>query len=288
MTDPAAVRALAARYLPGSGPVRAVRAAGGGTTEVYRAARGGGVVFVRLAEHPGDSMAAEAWAHEEVRRRGGRVPEVLGVEPPGSPLGAAMVTGLVPGRALAGRRSAGGLAPVLCAAGRDLALFGSIPVEGFGFVLCDDRVPPLRGQLPDAASLLANQPPPARYAALIERELPLLAGDRPVLAHGDFDATHVLASGPRYGGIIDLGEIRGAPPLYDLGHWALHEAQLPVPTLGRLLNGYREVARLPPDHERRIALLGLLIGLRLQRRGVSGPYAAPIATGIERLAARLA
>ncbi len=287
MTDPAAVRALAARYLPGAGRVRVVRAAGGGTTEVYRAARGGGVVFVRLAEEPGDPMDAEAWAHAEVRRRGGRVAQVLGVEPPGSPLGAAMVTSAVPGRALAGRRSAAGLAPVLRAAGRDLALFGSIPVEGLGFVLRDARVPPLRAPLTDAAALLVEHPPPARFAALVERELPLVAGDSPLLAHGDFDATHVLASGRRYAGIIDLGEIRGAPPLYDLGHWALHEAQLSVPTLGHLLDGYREAAPLPPDHERRIALLGLLIGLRLQRRVASGPYAALVSVGIERLAARL-
>ena len=75
-----------------------------------------------------------------------------------------------------------------------------------------------------------------------------------MLAHGDFDPTHVFAARGRYTGIIDFGEIRGAPTLYDLAHWAL---QAPV---DRLLAGYAQVAPLPADHERIVARMSIQIG----------------------------
>lgn len=263
--------------------MRAVRASEGTTTEVYRVSRGGAVLYVRLAEDAGGSMEAEAWAHQEIRRLGGRVPEVIAVEPPGGRAGrGVLVTGAVAGRALAGCRSGRHLPAVLREAGRDAARIGSIEVDGFGFVDRDRPVPPLRAPLASAAELLLD-PPPRRRAGVLEPHLPLLDGPAR-LAHGDLDATHVFASGSRYRGIIDLGEIRGAPPLYDLGHWALHEAMLPAPSLPHLLAGWAEVAPLPDDHMQRIALLGVLIGLDRQRRRVDAAYAGLIGDGIERLA----
>ncbi len=89
------------------------------------------------------------------------------------------------------------------------------------------------------------------------------------LAHGDFDLTHIFAHEGRYSGIIDFGEIRGADPWYDLGHFALRDGESSaVPALPALLAGYRSVAPLPPDAEARIAFSSLLIGLRLLARSV--------------------
>jgi hypothetical protein len=68
--------------------------------------------------------------------------------------------------------------------------------------------------------------------------------------------------------VFDFGEIPGADPLYDLGHFQIeHPAWLPA-----LLAGYAEAAQLPPDARRRIAYPGLRIAARrLGRRLLKRP-----------------
>ncbi len=91
---------------------------------------------------------------------------------------------------------------------------------------------------------------------------PWLDEEQGRLAHGDFDLTHIFQSGGRYTGIIDFGEMRGENRYYDLGHFRLHDGEtIPQMLLPYLLEGYREVAELPAEHEQRIALASLLIGV---------------------------
>lgn len=226
----AAIRLIADGLLPGSGALSVGRMRSGGSTEVYRLRRGPHVLFLRLAEQDGESMAAEAWVHGALLRLGAAVPEVVALEDDRTLGRAFMVTTAIPGRPVAPERAPRGLVE---AAGRDLALVGSISVDGFGFVRRDGPAPPLRG-----------------------RE----GGGRAVLAHGDFDPGHVFAARGAYAGIIDFGEIRGAPPLYDVAHWALQSPP------GPLLAGYAEVAPLPDDHERVIAALSVEIGEQILKR----------------------
>jgi Ser/Thr protein kinase RdoA (MazF antagonist) len=285
-----------------------VEAAGhGGTSDVFRVSRNGTTFYVRLAEGIGEDMAAEAWVHEELRRRGARVPEVVAVEPIREPLGrGALVVTEMPGRPLT---AAHGLSPdvlrrVVTRAGRDVAIIGQLRVEGFGFV-SRDRSSSLAADLPTARALLLDPVPAmldrlepgalgraladrarsviATYGSLLER-----AESR--LAHGDFDATHIYVDRDRYAGIIDFGEMRGAPPLFDAGHFAAHAAQLEVPTLSSLLEGYAEHAELPDQHETVVPLLGLLVALRqldvVAGRGLRG-YEALLRSAVERLTAQL-
>jgi aminoglycoside phosphotransferase (APT) family kinase protein len=226
----AAIRSIADGLLPGSGAPSVGRMRSGGSTEVYRLRRGAHVLFLRLAEQDGESMAAEAWVHEELRRLGAAVPEVVALEDDRLLGRSFMVTTAIPGRPVPPDRVSH---RVVEAAGRDLALIGSIPVEGFGFVRRDRPAPPLRGRD---------------------------GGGCAVLAHGDFDPGHVFGAGGGYAGIIDFGEIRGAPPLYDVAHWALQS------TPGPLLAGYATVATLPDDHERVVAALSVEIGEEMLRR----------------------
>jgi Ser/Thr protein kinase RdoA (MazF antagonist) len=280
----------------------------GGNAEVFRASRNGTTFYVRLAEEVGEVMAVEAWIHEELRRRGASVPEIVAVEPVEAPLGrGALVVTEMPGRPLSEVR---GLAPAalrdaVTRAGRDAAIIGQIRVGGFGFV-ARDRPPPLRAPLPTARALLLD-PVPATLDRLGEGALDraaaerarsviaghgsLLVGSGSRLAHGDFDSTHIYVDGDRYAGIIDFGEMRGAPPLFDVGHFAAHAAQLEVPALSSLLEGYAEYADLPAEHETVIPLIALLIALR-QLDAVAGrglrAYEALLANAIERLTGQLA
>lgn len=102
---------------------------------------------------------------------------------------------------------------------------------------------------------------------------PGFEAERGFFAHGDFDATHVYHLDGRYTGIIDFGEIRGADRFYDLGRFALHDGEsLPGLMLSCLLTGYRQIASLPPDHEQRIRLWSVLIGVRALARSGGRPW----------------
>src|SRR5206468_478690 len=126
------------------------------------------------------------------------------------------------------------LASVLRRAGGDLALVNSLPVDGFGWVRRDS--PTLAGPYETHAALVASEllphlaavEPAIGSAAVqaIRDALERFDGAEPRLAHGDFDASHIFQRDGVYTGLIDFGEIRGAHPLYDLGHFFLHEREL--------------------------------------------------------------
>jgi hypothetical protein len=46
------------------------------------------------------------------------------------------------------------------------------------------------------------------------------------MPYGDLDLTHIYCQDGHYTGIIDLGEIRGTGPYYDLGHFRFHDGRL--------------------------------------------------------------
>jgi Ser/Thr protein kinase RdoA (MazF antagonist) len=116
----------------------------------------------------------------------------------------------------------------------------------------------------------------------------VLIGDMAVLTHGDLDASHVYTNDSGYMGIIDFGEARGAPPLYDVGHWGVHQAQLGIDVVPSLMEGYASEHRLPDDWEIRVRVLGVLIGVLLLRQTIDRnvpTYRQCLAVGVERLAA---
>ncbi|CAG7644276.1 phosphotransferase [Paenibacillus allorhizosphaerae] len=91
----------------------------------------------------------------------------------------------------------------------------------------------------------------------------------PRLVHGDFDDDHIFAHHGTYTGIIDFGEIQGSSPLYDLGHFKLHDGQYHHDRLGfrSLAAGYNEVRELSYEDQVEIDLWALWIGTRrLARR----------------------
>jgi hypothetical protein len=266
---------MADRWLPGAGPVAVTPVGHGGTSDVFHLRRGGAGCYVRLAEQPGGEMLAEAWAHERLAGLGVRLPAVIAVEPASSPLGrGALALTPLHGAPLTGLERPERVGPAAHAAGGDLAVLGSIAVAGFGFV--GDR-PPLTGPWPDAGAALVGPAIAAlagpagellgrdakRVGAVIEQLAGLVAGQPSRLAHGDFDGSHIYADDDGYRGMLDLGEMRGAPPLYDVAHFALHEAQLAAPAASHLLAGYQQRCPLPERHAELLRALKLLIGVQL-------------------------
>lgn len=302
--DPVALAAVLSRIFPGA-RCHLQRTETGVSTPVYRVRRADAVFYLRLSEAPEDSLAPEVYIHTQLRERGVKAPEVIYFEPfAGELQRSVMLTTEIPGESLAACPAASDLAQVLRAAGRDLALINSLPVAGFGWIRrdraeigrLDAEHRTHRGfvfeyleadlQLLGAGTLKRDEVD--RVRAVAEHLDTTVKIEQARLAHGDFDVTPIFQRGGRYTGIIDFGEIRGADPLCDLAHFALHDGEtFPRPLLAYLLAGYVEIAPLPPGYEQRIRNLSLLIGVRALAHGLGRPHAVFLARRVRELIAEL-
>jgi aminoglycoside phosphotransferase (APT) family kinase protein len=221
------------------------------------------------------------------------VPEVVHFEPFNPSLGRGlMVTTEITGNPLREDYRGVDVARVLRAAGRDLAVINGIEVDGFGWVRRDrPAITRLEGVLPTLHRFVFDESESYIAAiavfftpdeiALIRRAIRLwdmlLDANQGLLAHGDFDPTHIYHRNGAYTGIIDFGEIRGTDRFYDLGHFALLEGeQIREPLLPHLLAGYGDVVPLPSEYQERIHLWSLLIGIRWLARSIGRANAAVI------------
>lgn len=276
--DAGALAALVRRAFGTSVPVRCERTRDGVSTQVYRLVRGSETFYLRVAEEAGENLETDAELHERLRALGVRVARVVFVEPLDAAIGRSIaITTEIPGGPLAGSACSPARArAVVDAAGQDLAMVNRVAVDGFGWVRRRGRGWPLGAEHATystflTSSLPANWPGPLgsvlsgavleAVEAMIERERarPPAHG---LLAHGDFDTTAIFCAGGRYTGLIDFGEIRGAEPAYDLGHFHLHDEELVATRLlPALLDGYRRTETATPDQEA-IRRSAVLLGLR--------------------------
>lgn len=260
----------------------------GVSTIVYRAERGGERFYLRVLPEAGTTFGPEARAHQHARSLGCRVPEVLAYEASDPVLERSiMLMTEIPGRPLSADLSPADAEAIVKAAGRDLARINAIPVSGFGWVdrssadipteitamhptlddMLDTEYRPVIERLPDGA--VRDIDPESLRQALHRALEAVRGGGDSVLVHGDFDASHIFVDNERYSGIIDFGEIRGMPALYDLGHHWMHDRErLPYSTLDWLIAGYSEVKPLPEDATRWIRAWSCLIVARALVRGL--------------------
>ncbi len=276
---------LAARLFSRSAHPQVERVEQGVSTYVYRVRCDDLVSYVRVLPEEGASFAPEVSAHRWLRERGVHVPDVISFEHRNEALGrSVMVTTEIKGASMTHCADPHALHGILGAAGRDLAIINSLPVQGFGWITrTSSEVQQLAAEHPSCRAFLSEY---------LERDLALLAnaqifkqnevaaiqhalsehdawldGEQAGLAHGDFDVTHIYQDGGRYTGIIDFGEIRGTDLFYDVGHFAMHDGEhLSALLLPWLLEGYREVTPLPDGYRQRIAFASLLIGVRTLAR----------------------
>jgi aminoglycoside phosphotransferase (APT) family kinase protein len=290
--DPAATVALLRRVFGTAVPVTWQRTPDGVSTQVYRIRRGTEVFYLRIAEEPEDNLEAEAELHRRLRHLGVRVADIVHVEPFNAGIGrSTLITTEIPGVSLAEISAPERAAAVAEQAGSDLAVINQIPVDGFGFVRRTDRRWPLHAEYRTYETFLVSFLPqswPGPLADLFDRPgLTVLEGlieqergshrSTAVLQHGDFDVTPIFGHGGRYTGLIDFGEIRGAEPLFDLGHFHLHDQETTATILlPALLRGYQRVQPLPADHREAIRRSAILLGLRQLCRWLGPPRHHPL------------
>jgi len=293
---------VAAKAFPRGADLTIERVGEGVSTYVYRIHRGDEVYYLRVLPEVGAGFAPEARVHTLLRERGVKAPEVVYLEHRNPELGlSVMVTTEAPGQHVGHCRDERALRSIMVEAGRDLALINSIRVQGFGWIKRDrPEVVALEADLPtfrafaldpldEDLALLGQYALTAREVAAIRATIgradawPDVDGAKGWLAHGDFDASHIYQQDGRYSGIIDFGEIRGADPSYDLGHFRMHDGEtLPLSLLPYLLEGYGRVAPLPVDGMERIRLACLLIATKTLARRIR--KSAAFALGADRYA----
>jgi aminoglycoside phosphotransferase (APT) family kinase protein len=283
--ESAAVRAVVDRVFGRSAVTGVERVTEGVSTYVYRIDRRTETFYLRVLPEAGASFAPEVAVHRLLLDRGVRVPTVVHYEHCNEALGCSvLVTGEIAGCHVGRRAVDGATAAIVREAGRQLAVINSVPVAGFSWVRRDlgdvDRIEGEHAtnrtflteyldadlELLGSGALSRGQVDAIR--SIVAERTTWLDGEQGWLAHGDFDATHIFQDDGRYSGIIDFGEIRGADPWYDLGHFRMHDGgTLPVSALDWLLEGYGEAADLPSDVYERICFASLLIAVRgLARR----------------------
>lgn len=286
------MEALLRRAFGASTPITYQRTPDGVSTQVYRLNRGDDVFYLRVAEKEDESLTVDVELHRQLRRRGVRVPKVVYLEPFDRVIGRSVViTTEIPGAPMAQASSASAAAIVARAAGCDLAILNRLPVQGFGWIRRDTTTWPLAAELATYSEFLTSYLPDDWPGALeslfstaqlkeIEAIIDTERGhDLPHgrLAHGDFDVTAIFQEDGQYTGLIDFGEIRGAEPLYDLGHFHLHDGEkFPMLLLQHLLEGYREVVDLPPDYPAQVRRSAILLGLRQLCRWISPERNRPL------------
>lgn len=277
---PEQVQAAARRYVAVTGTAQ--RVPEGASTYVYRVPAADGICYARFLPEDA-SFGPEVLAHRILEERGVAVPRIIAYESREAGTGLSMMlTREVPGYSMEKRWPGEDSAAVLREAGRQLRRIHDVPVQGFGWI---DRNSPERLRAEKDSFLTyfweytENDLMTLRYydCTDTEREAAgrymreaarLLDTEKAVLAHGDFDVSHIFHRDGRFTGFIDFGEIRGNHPFFDLAAFALSDASEGREATAALLAGYGETAPLTSDDLRAVELMGLSIALRFAGKKV--------------------
>lgn len=251
----------------------------GVSTYVYRVQSGESISYLRLLPEQENSFGVEVYVHNLLRQKGVQVPEVIYYEHSNKSLGMSMMLVTeIPGSDVGICTSEEVYHNILFHAGTQLAAINQVKVDGFGWIQREDREPgaALRGEkntmheqifeyldedLFYSSENVFGRPDIARIRSLLHAGAPIMARHEAHLAHGDFDDSHIFCFHGVFTGIIDFGEIQGSSPLYDLGHYKLHDGQRFL-GFDSLAKGYSEFRMLTHDDRLEIGLWALWIGIR--------------------------
>ncbi|MBS4218305.1 phosphotransferase [Bacillus sp. FJAT-49711] len=246
----------------------------GVSTYVYRIQLKDKVSYLRILPEQNASFAVEVKVHELLITRGVKVPKIIHFEQKNDLLQLSiMIAEEINGSSIEDNTLSNELGEVLFDAGKQLALINQIKMDGYGFIN-REMSDTLSGEkktfhdyyhenLDKDIAILPkyhfDQSEINAIRGFLETGFSIMNRKVSRLVHGDFDGSHIFQSNGLYTGIIDFGEIMASSPLYDVGHFKLHDN---INGFKPLINGYKEVESLTAENDLEIDLWALFIGVR--------------------------
>lgn len=255
------------------------RVLSGVSTYVYRVRLGDNTFYLRVLPEQDMSFAIEVHVHSLLREKQVQVPEVIYFEHHNEALGMSiMLVKEVLGSNIEDSPSIDEFENILFKAGKQIAIINQVRVDGFGWIKRgnEECVHILQGEkeslqdtifefLDEDLFLLSekvfHKDVTSQIRSTLNNGTTLMLRHPSYLIHGDFDDSHIFSHNGNFTGIIDFGEIQGSSPLYDLGHYKLHDGQR-YSGYKFLSKGYSEVRYLSYDDQLEIDLWALWIGVR--------------------------
>ncbi|SFL56946.1 Predicted kinase, aminoglycoside phosphotransferase (APT) family [Paenibacillus sp. 1_12] len=255
----------------------------GVSTYVYRVQLDENTYYLRILPEQDKSFGVEVHVHSLLRQKGVHVPEVIYFEHHNDTLGMSiMLVKEIVGSQINDCSSINEYEDIVIEAGKQLAVINQIKVDGFGWIKrgTEETGTTLEGEkhfvhdyiyefMDEDLFLLSENLFSKRDISLItdifHSGSSLMSRHESFLIHGDFDYSHIFFHNGKFTGIIDFGEIQGNSPLYDLGHFKLHDGQSQSQRylgFNSLVKGYNEVRELSKNDQLEIDFWALWVGVR--------------------------
>ncbi|WP_199615415.1 aminoglycoside phosphotransferase family protein [Paenibacillus alkalitolerans] len=255
------------------------RVLSGVSTYVYRVHFDGNIFYLRILPEHNLSFGVEVHVHSLLREKEVQVPEVIYFEHHNEAIGmSVMLVKEIHGSSVEACSSMNEYEGILFEAGKQIAILNKVKVDGFGPIKRgkEEYGIALRGEknslhdyiyeyLDEDLFLLSenvfNKNVTSRIKSTLNTGTAQMLSHQSYLSHGDFDDSHIFFHNGKFTGIIDFGEIEGNSPLYDLGHYKMHDGRR-YAGYHSLVKGYNEVKALTYDDQIEIDLWALWIGVR--------------------------
>jgi aminoglycoside phosphotransferase (APT) family kinase protein len=255
------------------------RVLSGVSTYVYRVQLGENIFYLRVLPELDMSFAVEIHIHSLLRQNQVQVPEVIHFEHHNEALGMSMMlVREILGSNIEDCPTIEEYGDILFKAGKQIAVINQVRVDGFGWIKRDkeesgNALQGEKGSLQDIiyefldkdlfllSENIFHKDVISQIRSTLHTGTALMLRHPSHLIHGDFDDSHIFSHNGSFTGIIDFGEIQGNSPLYDLGHFKLHDGQRYL-GYNYLAEGYNEVRALSYDDQIEIDLWALWVGIR--------------------------
>jgi aminoglycoside phosphotransferase (APT) family kinase protein len=272
------VRPLLSDHL-NSSDLKIERVLSGVSTYVYRVQLGENTFYLRVLPEKDMSFAAEVHVHSLLRQKQVLVPEIIYFEHHNEALGMSiMLVKEILGSTIEDCPSIDEYEDILFKAGKQIAVINQVRVDGFGWIKrgkeeCGNILQGEKDSLQEniyefldedlflLSENVFHKDVISRIRSILNTGTALMVRHPSYLVHGDFDESHIFSHNGNFTGIIDFGEIQGNSPLYDLGHFKLHDGQRYL-GYNTLAKGYNEARDLSYDDQIEIDLWALWIGVR--------------------------
>lgn len=245
-------------------------AAAGVDTNVFKIEYNNEIFWLRIPSQKDLTFKSEVKVHEELIKRGVKLPEVIAHVKKDETIGRALMIIRDMGGMPLNQVKSGSVESVVISAGRDLAIINDFGVNNFGFINDKLQKGELQAEYESFLDFCTSEfhqhlsnivrygvfdkKEEAEILRIFEENKELLEIKDSFLIHGDYKPEHIYVRDGQYSGVIDFSDIQGGSNLFDLAHFrAFSEEYYQL-----LKTGYNEVKPEIDVSDHKIFFFGLV------------------------------